>query len=269
MRPRSRLTLLATGAAAVAVTTVAVAAYLTLSRQLHRDFDDALVARAEAAVTANGDPVQLARVTPGALGSPDLRIAVVAGNAEAVSVQGRSSAPPLDVAELAVAAGNLPRSLRSAQLDGQQFRVAAVRAGTGRALVFAQSTAVVDAQLRSLRLVLLVVGAGAVLAAAGIGLLVGPGSRTPDTLTPAAAATAAAPEEASAAEQGVDGDGGEQQREVGVGDVEQAQRAGGGATGGILPDPTEQPVRLDQEPAAGAQRGQPVHLGGGERPEQQ
>jgi len=248
-RGRSRVTLLVTAAATVAVAVVAVAAYLTMSRQLRRDAESALVGRAEAAVAANGDPVGLARVSPGALGSVDLRVAVVAGNAEAISADGRAGAPPLDVAELAVAAGELPRSVRTAELDGQAYRVVAVRAGAGRALVVAQSTAVVDVQLRSLRLVLLVVGAGAVLAAAGLGLLLGPRGSEP--------------------EQGVGGDGDEEQREVAVGGVEEPERADVPTAALGAPDPAQQSVSLDEEPAAGGERGDPVHPGRGERPQQQ
>src|SRR5262249_8633266 len=103
-----------------------------------------------------------------------------------VLVASDSIAPPVSNPELAVAQGWASRSSRSAVLGGVRYRVVAVPAGLGRALVLAQSTAETQEELGPLGLVLLLVGAGGGAVWGGSGVAV---ARA--TLRPVARLTAA------------------------------------------------------------------------------
>jgi two-component system sensor histidine kinase MprB len=124
----------------------------------------------------------------GALGAADVRIAVVYADGEAVSAEGQASAPPLDVPELEVARGHSVRSLRTAVgADGVSYRVVAVPARLGQALVLAQSLEQPQRTLGQLGLVLLLVGGVGIAVSVSAGVAVARAA-----LLPVARLTAAA-----------------------------------------------------------------------------
>ena len=74
----------------------------------------------------------------GALGAGDIRLALLYENGLAQSARGAATAPPLGAEELAVARGERRSSVRTATDGRVQYRVVAVDAGEGRALVIGQ-----------------------------------------------------------------------------------------------------------------------------------
>lgn len=185
---RTRVSVLAALGVGLAVALTSVSAFLTVRAQLYQQLDDNLLRRAHAAVASPlADPARLVEVPAAALGAADVRIALLRADGTAFSAQGQASAPPLGAAELAVARGEAARSVRTATVGEQEFRVAAVRARQGLTLVLAQSTAQTETTLTRLGLVLLLVGGTGVAIAAYAGLVIArAGLRPVDRLTAAA-----------------------------------------------------------------------------------
>ncbi|AYY13521.1 sensor histidine kinase [Actinobacteria bacterium YIM 96077] len=171
---RVRIGALAALSVGLAVTLTALATYLTVSSQLTQSVDDNLIERAQEAVsTPLGEPSTLVQVPAEAILAADLRIAIVGFDdtgSNAWSAQGEESAPPLGEPELAVARGSTPHSVRTAELQGDSYRVVAVPAGPGLALVLAQSTEPTERTLDRLQVVSFVVGGLGILVAAWAGV---------------------------------------------------------------------------------------------------
>lgn len=185
---RTRVGLLAALSVGLAVLLTALVGYLTVRTQLTRSVDDNLFDRARQAVSTQlGDPAEVTGLPSEALLAAGLRVAVLSADNVARSPLGINSAPPLGRPELAVARGSSDQSVRTAALGGQTYRVVAVPAGRGLALVLGQPTDTVDRVLQTLGLVS--IGAGAV----GIGLAAWAGASIARTgLRPVERLTAAA-----------------------------------------------------------------------------
>lgn len=170
---RSRIGILAALAAALAVVLVSLAAFVTVRTSILATLDSNLYQRAVAAAQSElANPLQLATIPPEVLGAGDIRIAVVAANGSAQSAQGELSAPPIDRPELEVASGAATTSVRTAAVAGDPYRVVAVQAGGGRALVIAQRLAPTQQVLTGLAFALPVVGGVGVLVAGLAGIAV-------------------------------------------------------------------------------------------------
>jgi two-component system, OmpR family, sensor histidine kinase MprB len=189
---RARVGLLVAVGVGLAVALTSVAAYVTVREQLHHARDDALLKRALAAVSSPlSDPDRLAAIPPDALGAVDVRIGLLPADGRGIVAPG-GKPPPGDAAELAVALGQEREAIFTGSEDGQQFRVVAVPAGQGFALVFAQSTTEVEQTLDRLGLVLLLVGGVGVAVAAWAGAAIArAGLRPVERLTVAAENVAA------------------------------------------------------------------------------
>jgi two-component system sensor histidine kinase MprB len=189
---RARVGLLVAVGVGLAVALTSVAAYVTVRDQLHHTRDDALLKRARAAASSPlSDPDRLAAIPPDALGAVDVRIGILPADGRGVVAPG-GNPPPGDAAELAVARGELSQAIFTGTQNGQQFRVVAVPAGQGLALVFAQSTTEIEQTLDRLGLVLLLVGGVGVAAAAWAGAAIArAGLRPVERLTVAAENVAA------------------------------------------------------------------------------
>jgi two-component system sensor histidine kinase MprB len=169
---RTRVGLLAAIGVGLAVTLTSVAAYVTVRDQLHAQRDHSLLARARAAVASPlGDPARLANIPSAALGAGDVRIAIVRNDGFGFSAPG-SPPPPESTLELDVARGSRPLAIFTGRTGGQDFRVVVVPAGSGLALVLAQSTTEIEKTLDRLGLVLLLVGAVGVALAAWAGVVI-------------------------------------------------------------------------------------------------
>jgi two-component system sensor histidine kinase MprB len=190
---RTRIGLLAALVAGLAVVLVSISAFVTVRANILQTLDSNLLQRASAAAQSQlADPQQLATIPTGVLGAGDIRLALLLANNQAISAEGAASAPPLGPDELAVARGQEPSSTRTAVQDGVQYRVVAVQAGPGQALVIAQRLDATQQVLTKLGVALPVVGGIGVVLAAFAGVLIArAGLRPVERLTAATERVAA------------------------------------------------------------------------------
>jgi two-component system sensor histidine kinase MprB len=171
---RTRIGALAALSVGLAVTLTALAAYLTVSTQLTRSVDENLIERAHDVVASSlGDRSKIDTVPADALLAVGIRMGIVFSEGERVTAWvagGEDNAPPLDEPELAVARGEDKLSVRTAGLDGTSYRVVAVPAGPGFALVLSQSTEQTEKTLGRLQVVSIVVGGIGIVVAAWAGV---------------------------------------------------------------------------------------------------
>ncbi|MCF7551329.1 HAMP domain-containing sensor histidine kinase [Pseudonocardia sp. WMMC193] len=171
---RARIGVLAAAVAAAAVVLVSAAAFFIVRSSILATLDDNLLDRATSAAQSSlARPELLATVPSEILGAGDIKVALLYSSGLAQSAEGQASAPPLSDAELQVARGAETQSVRSAA----GYRVVAVQAGEGRALVIAQKEEATRAVLAELGTALPVIGgigvvlaglAGAAVARAGL-----------------------------------------------------------------------------------------------------
>jgi len=193
---RSRVALLAAAAVGLGIAAASVAAYITVSNQLYANRDANLLVRANAAVgSLLGTPDQLKGVPVEALRAADVNLALVRADWEVYGPAGQSTAPPIGRPEVAVAQGQRSQSIRTAQTQDTEYRVVAVPAQPGFALVLAQPIRDVERLLDRLGLVLFLVGALGMAAAAAAGLAIArAGLRPVADLTAGAERVAGAPD---------------------------------------------------------------------------
>jgi two-component system, OmpR family, sensor histidine kinase MprB len=184
---RSRVGVLAALAAALAVVLVSAAAFVTVRVNVMQTLDANLLQRASAAAQSElADPQQLATIPTEVLGAGDIRLALLVADGPAISAEGAASAPPLGAEELEVAKGEAESSTRTATEGGVPYRVVAVKAGPGQALVMAQRLDPTQEVLTKLGVAMLVVGGLGVLVAAFAGVATArAGLRPVDRLTAA------------------------------------------------------------------------------------
>ena len=163
----SRVALLTTVAVGASIAVMALGAFMVMRHQMQATLDESLLNRATQAagstalseVTVRGAPAWM-------LGAADVRIIFI--NAER-GVLSADDVPSFELGspELDVAAGRSESSIRTLSDEGgARYRVATVPAGSGQALVLAQSLESQDLTLRKLGTVMLVSGGLGVLAAA-------------------------------------------------------------------------------------------------------
>jgi two-component system sensor histidine kinase MprB len=170
---RTRISLLAATAAAGAVVLVSLAAFLTVRSNIYSTLDSNLLQRATAAAQSElAAPLRISTIPPEVLGAGDIRIALVTAAGTAQSAEGEASSPPIAGPELEVAQGLQASSVRSATIGADVYRVVAVSAGPGEALVMGQRLAPTEQLLTRLAVALPLVGVLGVLAAGLAGLTV-------------------------------------------------------------------------------------------------
>ncbi|MBA2698858.1 MAG: HAMP domain-containing histidine kinase [Nocardioidaceae bacterium] len=173
MSMAARISLLAACAVGLAVALSSVAAYVTLRAQLHDRLDSSLLQRAsQASRTDFVSKATLLNIPSDFLGAADLRIFLISSG-EVIPADRADWISPLSANERAVADGSITQNLRTIYRDGHEYRVATVQAQSGTALMFVQSAEPIERTLDRLGFVLLLVGAGGIVAAALIGLAVG------------------------------------------------------------------------------------------------
>ncbi|MBQ6642152.1 MAG: HAMP domain-containing histidine kinase [Saccharopolyspora sp.] len=178
---RNRVTLLAALCVAGAVALVSLGAFYTVRDSLYEQLDDNLTRRAaEAAAGPLISAPGMQSVPLAFYSAANLQISLLAPNGSDIAPGKR---PPTGVLELAVAQDKLPRSVRTD--EGSNSRVVAVPADNG-ALVMSQSLVSTKATLAQLSLVLVVIsGAGILLAAAAGTAVASAGLRPVQRLTAA------------------------------------------------------------------------------------
>lgn len=164
----SRVTLLTTLAVGFAVSVVAFAAYATVRTQTVGALDDSLRSRAnQAAATDTLDTLAAQRIPSWALGAADVKIIFV----DATTVPARSFSVDtsdsfgVGAPEVQVARGVAADSARTVWSGGERWRMVAVNAGDGQALVLAQSLESTDRMLDRLGLVMLLFGVAGMITA--------------------------------------------------------------------------------------------------------
>jgi two-component system sensor histidine kinase MprB len=170
---RARVGVLTALAAAGAVVLVSVVAFFIVRQNILATLDANLLQRANSAAQSElVDPQELATLPPGALGAGDIKIALLYDNGLAQSARGAATSPPLGGEELAVARGETTSSVRSSGEGNLTYRVVAVSAGPGRALVIGQRLEATRQVLTRLGIALPAIGGIGVALAALAGVAV-------------------------------------------------------------------------------------------------
>lgn len=162
----SRVALLTTMAVGASIAVMALAAFMVMKHETQAALDQSLLNRATQAAGSNALAQATAQDVPAwMLGAADVRVIFITAE-RGMSADALPSFR-LGQPELAVAAGEKPHSIRTlSDEDGTRYRVATVPAGSGQALVLAQSLESQDLTMRKLGTVMLVSGGLGVLAAA-------------------------------------------------------------------------------------------------------
>jgi len=184
LRSRSlagRIIILTTLAVALGVTALAFAAYFTVQGQSLSTLDASLRSRATHVAGGAGlAALEADRVPAWALGVANVKIIFV----DLANIPQTHSADRVDTfavgtPELNVAAGKARSSARTVDVNGVNYRMVAVPAGRGEALVLAQSLDPTETMLEHLRLVLIGFGLLGVVVAGAAGYLVARDGLTP------------------------------------------------------------------------------------------
>ena len=163
----SRVTLLTTMAVGFAVAGVAVAAYATVRMQSMHSLDESLHSRASQAAHADTlDALSSEDIPPWALGAADVKIMFLNAPNQTIRGASKTAADQIGAAEFKVAAGQSSWSARTLRIDGELYRVVAVPAQSGEALILAQSLVPTEQMLDRLGLVMLLFGLAGIISAA-------------------------------------------------------------------------------------------------------
>jgi two-component system sensor histidine kinase MprB len=164
----SRVTLLTTMAVGFAVSLVAFVAYATVRAQTTSAIDDSLLSRAnQAAAYDTIQSLMSASIPSWALGAADVKIIFVDATTSTPTWQSVDTTTSFGVGapEVAVAEGKTNDSTRTVWSHGVRWRMVAVNAGDGHALVLAQSMESTDRMLDRLGLVMLLFGVSGMIIA--------------------------------------------------------------------------------------------------------
>ncbi len=166
MSLRTRVTAFTAVCVGTAVALVSLAGFFTVRTSLYDQLDATLLQRADSLRSTLATAEQLGGIPESFFSAADIRVGLLERSGRGV-VGGNLALGP---AELAVARGEQPQSLRTDQ--GRDLRVAAVPAGSGAALVVAQGLDTTRDTLSRLGLVFILVGGAGVLLAAAAGTAV-------------------------------------------------------------------------------------------------
>jgi two-component system sensor histidine kinase MprB len=171
---RTRLTVMAAAAVALAVLAVSVIVFFVVARQLRGQFDDKLLAQANNVARA----VEVSRATPVQLPESDVPLWDEKRDAPLVQLVSADRGPriprgqqyllPITTKDVALANGGTTPVYTDIQAGGERYRMVTVPYRYG-AVQFARRPVDVDESLATLALLLLVVGATGVLLAAVLG----------------------------------------------------------------------------------------------------
>ncbi|WP_181309847.1 HAMP domain-containing sensor histidine kinase [Nocardioides campestrisoli] len=170
----SRVALLTTMAVGVAIAFMAAGAFLTVRMQLQSNLDESLLDRATKAASYSALAEMTDRaVPPWMLGAADVRIAFLRSDGRVITAGSDGPRVALGAPEMAVADGAAAESVRTIRAQGGiDYRVAAVPAGAGQALVLLQPLTGTQQILRGVGTVMSIFGGTGVLVAALAGWLV-------------------------------------------------------------------------------------------------
>lgn len=167
---RGRVTMLVAICVAAAVALVSLGAYVIVGQNLSQQVDDTLTERANAAVRAPLVATQFQDLPAAYFTSTDIQLGLLNSAGEVAKPVAGTVPPPTGPNEVAVARGNLTRSLRTD--EASDSRVIALPYGPGSALVLAQPLNQMRRTLSELSVVLLLLGGAGVVVAAVAGAVV-------------------------------------------------------------------------------------------------
>ncbi len=133
-----RVGVLTTFAVAFSFALVSFTVYITVYDEFIGTLDDAMFKRAENAVEAGYSPDSITVRQAELLSITGIQLLTITSEGGSL-VHGSSDSIPVDHREGQVAIGELSRSARTATIHGLPYRVVAVQAGPGQALILAQS----------------------------------------------------------------------------------------------------------------------------------
>jgi two-component system sensor histidine kinase MprB len=161
----SRVAVLTSLVVAASITIMTLTAYFVMRTQMQSQLDTSLLLRANRASTFTAlSEVTAQRVPPWMLGAADVRVMFITTD---LGVLTADNVPTFELGrpELKVAAGESDKSIRTLTTESnERYRVAAVPAGHGQALVLAQPLAPTERTLDKLGTVLFTFGGAGVLA---------------------------------------------------------------------------------------------------------
>lgn len=167
-----RVALLTTGAVGMTLAFVSATVFFTVRAEFDSSLDNSMLRRANAAVSAGVTQLTLDVVPQSAFALSDVKIAVVKGGKLFGPQSSRIVAPYIGREELEVSLGDNDTSFRTANIGGEPYRIVAVQAGRGTALVLAQSMESSRHALERLQLILLLASASGVAVAGFFGWVV-------------------------------------------------------------------------------------------------
>ncbi len=188
MRFRSRVTLLAATAVAIAIVLASLAAWFATRSELRKQIDNQLRTQAQGVQNANSldrAPDPGLRLRPFIDSQVDFQI--LGSDGTRLQPGNQSVTLPVDTADKEAAQGDGDLRLRDVHVSGEHLRMITVPTDRGVAIQLARSLSEVDGTLRGLALVLILVSGVGVAVAIGLGFLVSRGVLGPvERLTEAA-----------------------------------------------------------------------------------
>lgn len=133
-----RVGVLTTAAVAFTFGLVSLTVYITVYDEFIGSLDDSMFKRAENAVEAGYSPGNLTQQQAELLSITGIQLLTITNEGGSL-VHGSSDSIPVNRREGKVAVGAIERSARTTMIHGLPYRVVAVQAGPGQALVLAQS----------------------------------------------------------------------------------------------------------------------------------
>ncbi|MBC7631941.1 HAMP domain-containing sensor histidine kinase [Aeromicrobium sp.] len=150
-----RVAILTTLAVAATLSVVSAIVFVVVRAEFQSSLDDSMLRRANAAVTANFAEATIRQTPAEALAVADVQLSVVRGGVLFSSTDAEDAAPYISYHEVAVSIGEQRRSMRTVSIRTTPYRVVAVPAGQGTALVIAQSMESIQNALERLKVILL------------------------------------------------------------------------------------------------------------------
>lgn len=135
-----RVAALTAAAVAVTLATVSAAVFFTVRTELTSSLDDSLITRAQSVVKDGISQDSIEKFSAGALSNiAEVKIAIIQGGLVYTIRNEAPAGPFIGPDETAVSLGQEAKSMRTAQIEGIHYRIVAVQAGTGTAVVLSQS----------------------------------------------------------------------------------------------------------------------------------
>ncbi|KRC66965.1 hypothetical protein ASE12_10800 [Aeromicrobium sp. Root236] len=160
-----RVAVLTTMAVALTLGAVSAIVFVVVRAEFERSLDESMLRRAHAAVDADLAEFDVfQRIDPRLQSIADVQIFVVSGGelfSPTAPVNARTL-PFKSYHEVDVSLGQESQSMRTVRVQGTPYRVVAVQAGGGQALVMAQSMESIDFALKRLKVILLLCSAAGV-----------------------------------------------------------------------------------------------------------